>query len=232
MNRIGEKIYIPGIIEAEDYDIGGEGVAYHDLDTANLGGEYRNDGMDIESGGSGYVIGNTNKGEWMEYTVEVVESGDYELHVFYASGRPGGGARISVSLPEENSYVVTNKVLPATDGWSAFKDYSFGLVRLEKGIHILRVAVADDGFNLDRIEFKKEIKVGTEPIFKNSLKVHPNPSSSGQFILSELQKWEVFTMNGIKVLEGEGRVINLTQNAKGLFLLKTQHKEAIKLVVN
>ncbi|MBN1598076.1 MAG: Ig-like domain-containing protein, partial [Bacteroidales bacterium] len=34
-------IAIPGIIEAENYDNGGEGVAYHDNDASNNGGQYR-----------------------------------------------------------------------------------------------------------------------------------------------------------------------------------------------
>ena len=29
---------IPGKIEGEDYDVGGEGVAYHDIDAGNNGG--------------------------------------------------------------------------------------------------------------------------------------------------------------------------------------------------
>ena len=225
-----ENFIIPGIIEAENYDIGGEGISYHDSDTSNLGGVYRNDGVDIEMGGSGYVIGNTIKGEWLEYTVDVSESDDYDLHIYYSSGRQGGGARITVSLPDENRYLLTNKVLPETDGWSDYNDFSFGLVSLEKGKHVLRIEVADRGFNLDKIEFKKEIKVGTEPIFKNSIKVHPNPSSSGQFNLSESQNWEVFTIKGIKIKEGEGKIINLSQNPKGVYLLKTQ-SESFKLLI-
>jgi len=32
---------IPGILQAEDYDLGGEGVAYHDTTRENKGGVYR-----------------------------------------------------------------------------------------------------------------------------------------------------------------------------------------------
>ena len=34
----------PGIVQAEDYDKGGEGVAYHDLTAGNDGGAYRTSG--------------------------------------------------------------------------------------------------------------------------------------------------------------------------------------------
>ena len=40
---------VPGRIEAEDYDLGGEGVAYHDTTAGNTGGAYRDDDVDIES---------------------------------------------------------------------------------------------------------------------------------------------------------------------------------------
>ena len=35
----GEPWPIPGIIEAEDFDLGGEGVAYHDIESVNNGGQ-------------------------------------------------------------------------------------------------------------------------------------------------------------------------------------------------
>ncbi|MBI4626735.1 MAG: hypothetical protein HY736_26380, partial [Verrucomicrobia bacterium] len=39
---------IPGTIEAEDFDEGGEGVAYHDHEPKNLGAPYRDTGVDID----------------------------------------------------------------------------------------------------------------------------------------------------------------------------------------
>lgn len=44
----GTAIGLPGRIEAENFDNGGEGVAYHDTTpTANEGGAYRSEGVDI-----------------------------------------------------------------------------------------------------------------------------------------------------------------------------------------
>ncbi|KRG11875.1 hypothetical protein ACA29_14395 [Lederbergia galactosidilytica] len=36
---------IPGTIEAEDYNLGGEGVAYHVHSDSNTDGEFRNDAI-------------------------------------------------------------------------------------------------------------------------------------------------------------------------------------------
>ncbi|KPV49238.1 hypothetical protein SE17_33765, partial [Kouleothrix aurantiaca] len=71
---------IPGTIQAEDFDNGGEAVAYHDLDTANNGGQYRTTGVDVETTsdtGGGYDVGWMRTGEWIEYTVNVGTAGTY-----------------------------------------------------------------------------------------------------------------------------------------------------------
>lgn len=57
---------IPGRIEAEHYDVGGEGVAYHDSDTTNSGGQFRTDGVDLATctdTSCGYNLTGTVTGE-------------------------------------------------------------------------------------------------------------------------------------------------------------------------
>ncbi len=214
-------IVIPGVIEAENYDLGGEGYSYHDSDGINQGGELRNDGVDIETGGSGYFIGSTVTGEWLEYTIDVSESGKYDLRIFYSSVKTGGDARISVSFPDESINFVTNFVLPPTTEWSVYKDFSLGLVNLEKGIHVLRIEVAYRAFNLDWIKLIGTGNVGINEISARRLNVFPNPSGNGIFTIEKHQKWEVFSIDGIKITEGEGTIINISQYPNGLYLLKT-----------
>ena len=78
---------LPGRIEAEDYDTGGEGVAYHDTTPGNEGGVYRLDDVDIEPliGSKGYNVGWIRPGEWLEYRVKVSAGGAYTLRVRGAS---------------------------------------------------------------------------------------------------------------------------------------------------
>src|SRR5207247_6038602 len=38
---------MPGVVQAENFDVGGEGVAYHDTTPGNQGGQYR---MDVDFG--------------------------------------------------------------------------------------------------------------------------------------------------------------------------------------
>ena len=79
---------IPGTVEAENYDVGGEGVAYHDTTTGNGGGAYRSDNVDIETcSEGGYDVNGIQAGEWLEYTVNIKTYGLYDLEVRTAVGR-------------------------------------------------------------------------------------------------------------------------------------------------
>lgn len=90
---------IPGKIEAEDFDAGGEGVAYHDDTPGNYGGQYRSENVDIEAttdAGGGYSVGWTEQGEWLSYSVYVTETARYDTKVRVASAV---GWTISDTLP-------------------------------------------------------------------------------------------------------------------------------------
>ncbi|MEN6343108.1 MAG: PKD domain-containing protein, partial [Methanospirillum sp.] len=71
----------PFTIQAEDYDEGGEGVAYHDTTPGNQGSAYRNDSVDIEPfgvGSVGYVIAQIRNGEWTRYTIPSAAAEDHD----------------------------------------------------------------------------------------------------------------------------------------------------------
>lgn len=115
---------IPGKIECERYDQGGEGIGYHDTDSVNNGSgklnpvngnplnEFRiNEGVDISyskaddidnnpynkvprSIGNLYV-GWTVPSEWINYTVEVAKSGTYKIGLLYTAN---GDGEISIDV--------------------------------------------------------------------------------------------------------------------------------------
>ena len=75
---LGSPVVLPGTIEAENFDNGAEGVAYHDTSAGNTGGAYRSTGVDIEAcAEGGYDVGWTMPGEWLNYTVNVSTAGSY-----------------------------------------------------------------------------------------------------------------------------------------------------------
>jgi len=110
-------VTLPGTLEAENYDKGGEGVAYHDTDAANVGGTYRTtEGVDVESTtdtGGGYAVGAIKAGEWTEYTVDVPTAGKYDIGIRFGSGSNGGRAHV-----ELNGTNVSGTInLPGTGDW-------------------------------------------------------------------------------------------------------------------
>jgi hypothetical protein len=78
----------PCEIHALDFDLGGEGVAFHDADNRNEGGSnYRNakdPGCGIDFWGKptdGGGIGWFSEGEWLVYTLNVQDAGTYRIEV-------------------------------------------------------------------------------------------------------------------------------------------------------
>lgn len=127
---------IPGLIEAEDFDHGTQGQSYNDCDAANNGGAYRESGVDIEaSTESAFNIGWMCEGEWLEYTVDVAEAGEYEVDVRIASESTGGAFRIERD-GEDLSGTVN---FPATGGWQTWESAT-ATIELEAGEQVLRFA--------------------------------------------------------------------------------------------
>ncbi|WP_184496650.1 Ig-like domain-containing protein, partial [Algoriphagus iocasae] len=76
----GTEAIIPGTVEAENYDIGRQGITYSDVDPGNTGGIYRSDDVDIHAATEGdYTVGWMNLNEWLEYSVNITTAGTYNL---------------------------------------------------------------------------------------------------------------------------------------------------------
>src|SRR6185437_7524685 len=131
--------FTPGqTILAVNYDKGGEGVAYHDTTTANLGGDsYRaGDAVDIEKGGSsGNVVGYTAAGEWLDYTVNIATAGNYTLQASTANVQ--SGASLHASAAGQNLTGAVN--LPATSGWQTYKTTVTAPFTLAAGTQVLQI---------------------------------------------------------------------------------------------
>jgi len=108
---------IPGRVKLAYYDLGGEGVAYHDTTPQNLGsgglnplnGDYLNEFRHTEAVDTSYTksacdtnpyvmvmpeldqlyVGWTDVGEWLNVTVEVAKAGDYGVGLMYTCNGPG-----------------------------------------------------------------------------------------------------------------------------------------------
>ena len=137
---------VPGTIEAEDYDNGGEGVAYHDTVAGNQGGAYRNNDVDIEAIAGGYTLAYIRDTEWTQYTATVQQAGDYQVTLRAAAWNGPRTVRILAGATEIGTVTV-----PLTGSSETFATATT-TVHLAAGTQALRLAFTGDGLNLDRIE--------------------------------------------------------------------------------
>ncbi len=138
----GTAAIIPGTVEAENYDFGGLGVTYHDVDAGNKGGVYRTDDVDINAAvEGGFTVGWMNLSEWLEYTVNITVAGAYSLDARVASPEAGGTFHI-----ECNGVDVTGPLtVPATGGWDTWTSVTKTGVNLPAGTHVLRYVLDSYG---------------------------------------------------------------------------------------
>ena len=133
----GTAATIPGVVEFENFDNGGQSVAYSDTTSGNSGGVYRSTDVDLEAttdAGGGYDVMKTRAGEWLKYTVNVTASGTYPLVVRVAN--MGTGARFHV---EVDGIDKTGPVaMPDTGGWQIWQSISAGSLTLTAGDHVIR----------------------------------------------------------------------------------------------
>jgi endoglucanase len=166
------KHTIPGVIHLSDFDLGKINKAYYDVDAANYSGStgdfqawnsgwvYRNDAVDIETNNdainsNGYHIGFIRKGEWMNYTVQIAESGAYTAKVRLASPTNGGIFHLSMDGEE----ITTGQTVNSTNGWTTFETLEIPNILLNAGTHVLKLQFDNETeYNMSSIEF---VKTGT-----------------------------------------------------------------------
>ncbi|MDN3640745.1 carbohydrate-binding protein [Simiduia curdlanivorans] len=139
---------VPGQIEAEDYH------RYFDTSTGNNGGQYRTDNVDIEKTtdlNAGFNVGWVDGNEWLEYDINVLNSGAHKATIRAAS-KPGNGM-FTLAIDGTNR---TNAIaVAATGGWQQWQNLQAELGELTAGKHTLRLNVLAGGFNINWIDVQK-----------------------------------------------------------------------------
>ena len=179
---LGTAHGIPGRIEVEHYDLGGEGVAYHDTTTANSGGYLRPgagyEGPDLLqfSGSPAVVLQSTQAGESLLYSVDIAEAGDYEL-TLNALGF-AAGAKVGMRL---DGVDVTGSPWDIPVGpWGSVPGLPI-VEDLPAGQHDLELYIATPGANLNYFEFGSSGSAGPVSATHDFI-VLPN-DSPGEFLI-------------------------------------------------
>jgi len=150
---------IPGTIQLENFDVGGNGYAYFDMDVGtnvNPAPDFRNnEDVDIEVCSDtevGYNIGWAVAGEWLEYTVNVAATGTYNLLIRSACN--GDGRTVSLAMDDIN--ITGNVDIPNTSDWQEWTDIKVNDIELQAGEHVLKLTIGDvDYVNLNYVVFEQ-----------------------------------------------------------------------------
>jgi hypothetical protein len=149
----GTPAAVPGTVQAENYDTGGQGVAYNVTAVNGTGNSYRSDGVDLEATtdtGGGYDLGWTGAGQWFKYTVDVATAGTYTVGLRLAApGAVTDGLHIDNSSGTNLSGDVN---VPATGGYQAWTTVD-ATVTLPAGVQTLTVDQDAAGWNANYLTF-------------------------------------------------------------------------------
>jgi hypothetical protein len=139
----GTPFAIPGKIEAEYVDNGGEGVAYHDTTPTTNEGDaplrtaiQPSDGVDVYSlANGGYALGSVYPSEWVEYTTTVATTTKYDVDVRY-SRASGGTSDLAIS---SNGVAGVTASLPSTSNLSTYHVFTVPALSLTAGTNVLQL---------------------------------------------------------------------------------------------
>jgi hypothetical protein len=150
------------IIKAFDFDIGGEGIGFHDLDNTNTSLNYRRERGDTRSDAVALErvtpsIGSMQKDGWWNYTVVVLDAGDYEIDFSVSVNSTTARCRIDVDGVEGEPYLMKNN--GSWEDWRYYCEFNRvnpPKVYLTAGKHVIKVYTVSTGWNFNglRIIYK------------------------------------------------------------------------------
>ncbi|KXX72340.1 cellulase family glycosylhydrolase [Flammeovirga sp. SJP92] len=224
-------LVLPGVLEAENYDIGRDGYSYKDQEQENLGGAYREDGVDIEEReDGGFHVGYLEQNEWLQYTVNVTEPGIYTLSSLVAAEEAGG--RFIVTSSSSSSRAIVD--VPSTNSWQTTTTVNTEM-ELASGEQTLKITInKKPAFNIDKIVFTKKEEIPTSlggELKRDQTLIYPNPFHSS-FTLrfaensSHGHQIEIYNLVGNVIdtttIEGMQSTIDLTNVPEGIYFVKYQ----------
>ena len=147
-------------LQAEHYDLGGEGVAFHDTDPRQSSSTLRANGaandVDIATIAAGAdmpgaKIASIVAGEWLRYTVTVPSTGRYDLRLRVANASAAAIAN-AITVRWRGAVVAGPLSVPSTGGADTFTTLAVNGVALSAGTELLQLSFGAAGFALNWIE--------------------------------------------------------------------------------
>jgi len=227
----GSAHIIPGTINPTFYDLGGEGVGYHDLNVSNAGNGIRPEqGVDTEYRLPEGTIGGIQSGEWLEYTINVEKEGFYTIEILFAT--PGNFGTFHIEFDEtDKTGIVYAK---PSQNYSTFRGTKIENIQLKQGIQVMRVYFDFAAYNMGTISVSEMKTTATNDLeSNNSIKIYPNPAGDKLFVSSvkPIENFIIQTLTGQTILKGtmvKNQFVDLRKLVNGIYLVCFQGKDFVK----
>jgi endoglucanase len=199
-NKLPFHYDVPGKIEAENF--------------------FFNEGLQTENSsdaGAGLNIGHTDTGDYLDYRIRVGEAGEYTVEARVASQSSAGKIELQQLNAAKEVISATTVNVPVTNGWQQWTTVSTGMT-LQAGTGFLRMKVVQAGFNLNWLNFKKNIVTGMNESGNRLFKVYPNPADT--VINFDVAQELIGKRSMISIRDAQGRTVkrfdnvNIKQNNK------------------
>jgi endoglucanase len=191
-NNIPYHNPVPGKVEAENF--------------------YVNEGLQLEKSsdaGGGSNIGYTDAGDYLEYRIRNDETSEFTLEARVASQSASGKIlfeQLNISREVLNS---TTLNVPSTGGWQIWTTISTTM-KLDAGASILRVKIVQPQFNLNWMNFTRNVITGLNESAKSQFSIYPNPADSTINIV--VSKELVAKKNLLVIRNMQGKAVKKIEN--------------------
>jgi hypothetical protein len=224
---------VPGTIEAEDYNEGGQGIAYWDITKGNSQGEYRlSESVDIARNRryNIYYVTDMAAKEYLNYTFEVLEEGVYNLNIIAGAVSASDVIRFYLEFDQKKTTNPQRYTVPYAEV-TDLATVTTRDIELTKGIHTVTIYPSGN-MNFDKMEFNLLRSTDIKAVAQTAVNVYPNPSDGVFTIYTPIGGTvRVTDISGKLVKEttigGASSVLDISSQPAGIYLLTIDTKDKI-----
>ena len=179
ISQTREILELPGKIEAEYYQLAGRERSDPDLNSGDSGQQYQDDDVVISRDGDGFSA-RLEEGDWLSYSVEILEGGAYRLSSRVKSAALRN-SKFRIMVGEEQvadpiEFGSSTKNGSVVDSW---QNIEMDNIKLPSGVQELRIVAEQGDFSIDYIKFAPEIISEGPPLSEQPIEELPSDGKTG-----------------------------------------------------
>lgn len=169
---MGMAAEIPGVVQFEHWDIGGQGAAYNDNDAAAPRLEVHDTYTNVA-----YV----SAGEWLTYTVDVKADAEYQVRAIVASRTDQGNLTLYIDDDSVATFTAIN-----TGGWQTYAINIADTTAITAGEHVIKWEISGSSVQINLEYFELIDMASFDSLEVNKVRMVPtvegDASTTFQFI--------------------------------------------------